>query len=109
MIEVHSVPIACGGVLRIFTDVTDRRRNEARAGHLARRDGLTELVNREVLFEYVADAAVSSARTSKGFAIHFIDLDRFKRVNDQFGHSVGDKVLATIADKMRHFAREADI
>jgi diguanylate cyclase (GGDEF)-like protein len=117
VIEVHSVPIAGGGVLRTYTDITERRRAEERIRHLARHDGLTSLVNREVFLEHLAGAVQALERRGRragdkpdeGIAVHFIDLDGFKPINDRLGHGVGDKVLATVAERLRGVAREGDI
>lgn len=108
-IEVQSVPIEGGGVLRTYTDITERKRNEERIQHVARHDGLTTLVNREVFVEHLAGAVDNAARVSEGLAVHFIDLDRFKPINDRLGHAIGDKVLTLVASRMRAVAREGDI
>lgn len=109
VIEVHSVPLEGGGVLRTYTDITERKRNEERIHHIARHDGLTTLVNREVFLEHLAGAVDNAQRVHEGFAVHFIDLDRFKPINDRFGHAIGDKVLAIVAGRMRAVARDVDI
>jgi diguanylate cyclase (GGDEF)-like protein/PAS domain S-box-containing protein len=109
VIEVHSVPIEGGGVLRTYTDVTERRRAEERIRHVARHDGLTSLVNREVFLEHLAGAVETSERTGEAFAVHYIDLDGFKPINDRCGHAVGDKVLALVASRMRQIARDTDV
>ena len=109
VIEVHSVPIEGGGVLRTYTDVTDRKRAEERIRHVARHDGLTSLVNREVFLEHLAGAVAASERTGEAFAVHYIDLDGFKPINDRFGHAIGDKALALVASRMRQIARDADV
>lgn len=108
-IEIQSVPLEGGGVLRTYTDITERKRNEERIQHVARHDGLTTLVNREVFLEHLAGAVDSAQRVQEGFAVHFIDLDRFKPINDRFGHAIGDKVLALAASRMRSVARDGDI
>lgn len=108
-IEVQSVPLEGGGVLRTYSDITERKRNEERIQHVARHDGLTTLVNREVFLEHVAGAVDNVERVREGFAVHFIDLDRFKPINDRFGHAVGDKVLALAASRMRAVARDGDV
>lgn len=105
IIEVQSVPIEGGGVLRTYTDITTRKRDEERIRHVSRHDGLTSLVNREVFLEHVGTAIAGSA----SFAVHYIDLDRFKPINDRHGHAVGDKVLACIAERMRGIARDRDV
>ena len=109
VIEVQSVPLDGGGVLRTYTDISERKRTEERMRHIARHDGLTTLVNREVFLEHLAGAVDSEALVREGFAVHFIDLDRFKPINDRFGHAIGDKVLAIVAERMRKVTRDVDI
>ena len=107
VVEVHSTPIAGGGVLRTYTDITERKQAEERICHMARHDSLTALVNREVFLKSLAAAAADPTRG--GFAVHFIDLDRFKPINDHYGHTIGDKVLAQAADRLRCVARNGDV
>ncbi|MDB5895287.1 MAG: hypothetical protein JWQ88_2818 [Rhodoferax sp.] len=109
VIEVSSVPIDSGGVLCTYTDITDRKRAEERIRHIARHDGLTSLVNREVFLEHLTAAINDPVRRAEGFAVHFIDIDRFKPINDRFGHAVGDKVLTLLAERMRLIARDVDV
>lgn len=109
VIEVSSVPIEGGGVLRTYTDITERKRNEDRIRHIARHDGLTSLVNRDVFRECLETATRNAVRSGTGFAVHYIDLDGFKPVNDRHGHAVGDKLLATVAARMRQVARDGDV
>ncbi|MEO5797354.1 MAG: PAS-domain containing protein, partial [Rhodoferax sp.] len=109
VLEIHSMPIAGGGVLRTYTDITERRHAEERIRHVARHDGLTALVNREVFLESLAAATVAAEPGAVGFAVHFIDIDRFKPINDNYGHAIGDKVLALLADRMRAVARDGDV
>lgn len=112
IVEIQSIPFEGGGVLRTYTDITERRLREERIRHVAQHDGLTSLVNREVFLERLRNALLLQQRsaTSEGcLAVHFIDLDRFKPVNDRWGHAAGDKVLAAVASRMRALVREQDV
>lgn len=109
VIEVQSVPIEGGGVLRTYNDITERRRQEDRIRHLASHDGLTALVNRGTFLEHVELAVNNLAANAAGFAVHYLDLDRFKPVNDRLGHAVGDKLLAIVAERLQGVVRDADI
>ena len=111
VVQIHSMPIAGGGVLHTYTDITERKQAEERIRHMARHDGLTALVNRKVFLESLAAACPGAdpGTGAGGFAVHFIDIDRFKPINDTYGHAVGDKVLALIADRMRLIARDGDV
>jgi diguanylate cyclase (GGDEF)-like protein len=109
VIEVHSVPIQGGGVLRTYTDITERKWADERIRYVARHDGLTSLVNRDAFLEALNQAVKLFGHSSTGFAVHFIDIDRFKPINDGYGHAVGDKVLALLASRMRKIAREGDV
>jgi diguanylate cyclase (GGDEF)-like protein/PAS domain S-box-containing protein len=110
VIEVHSIPIEGGGVLRTYTDITERKQHEERIRHIARHDGLTSLVTREVFIESLEDAVQHAKRGElTHFAVHYLDLDRFKPINDQYGHLVGDQALTVLAERMRQFARQKDL
>jgi diguanylate cyclase (GGDEF)-like protein len=101
-------PMADGGAVVLFEDITDRRNAEARINQLARYDSLTGLPNRAV-FRDQMDASVASLRRRGPFAIHFIDLDEFKQVNDTLGHPCGDELLCAVADRLRAVVRSSDI
>ena len=107
VIEVQSVPLDGGGVLRTYTDVTVRHHDEAKLQHRARHDGLTSLLNREAFIEQLA-AKIACPGGASGFAVHYVDLDKFKPINDRLGHRAGDRVLAIVADRLRAVAREGD-
>ena len=101
-------PMADGGAVVLFEDITDKRVAEAKINQLARYDGLTGLPNR-ALFRDQMDAAVVGLRRRGPFAIHFIDLDEFKEVNDTLGHPCGDELLCVAADRLRAAVRGSDI
>jgi diguanylate cyclase (GGDEF)-like protein/PAS domain S-box-containing protein len=109
VIEVDSVPIAGGGVLRTYTDITERKKHEERIHHIARHDALTTLVTRRVFLDCLDEAIDVAQRRGQMFAVHYLDFDRFKPINDQFGHPVGDEALALLAKRMRSLARESDV
>ncbi len=85
-----------------------RRLAEERALYLSKRDALTGLLNRRELETILNEAITSSDRHEHGLAVLFVDLDGFKKVNDSFGHSKGDTVLQTVAEKIRFCVRDTD-
>ncbi len=89
------------GYRGVGRDVTEARRSHERIAHLARFDPLTGLANRALFRESLDDALARAARTRKSCALLFIDLDRFKAVNDTMGHNMGDKVLRVVSDRLR--------
>jgi diguanylate cyclase (GGDEF)-like protein/PAS domain S-box-containing protein len=90
-------------------DVTDRRRVEEQVRFLAYHDSLTGLGNR-LLFRDRLDLAVAQGRrTRTPFGVLFLDLDHFKRINDTFGHSQGDRLLQAVADRLVRSVRETDL
>jgi diguanylate cyclase (GGDEF)-like protein len=101
-------PMADGASVVLFEDITDRRMAEARINQLARYDALTGLPNR-AFFRDQMDVATTGIRRRGPFAIHFIDLDEFKQVNDTLGHPCGDELLCAVADRLRGAVRDSDI
>jgi diguanylate cyclase (GGDEF)-like protein/PAS domain S-box-containing protein len=90
-------------------DISARRRSEEQLTYMAYHDALTELPNR-ILAEQQIELALARARRSDGaVALMFIDLDGFKEVNDQFGHVVGDRLLAGVAARLRSVLRDSDL
>ncbi len=98
-----------GGWVSTFEDVTERRRNEARIVHMARHDGLTDLPNRTALREIGTERLAEARAAGTGLAVLCLDLDRFKPVNDSFGHAVGDSLLKAVSARLRAQARGHDL
>ncbi|MBI2312020.1 MAG: EAL domain-containing protein [Betaproteobacteria bacterium] len=92
----------------IFSDITERKVAEQRIRHLAHYDGLTGLPNRNLLLDRLQQAVTQTRRTQKKVAVMFIDLDRFKEINDTLGHAFGDQVLQTAAERLSRCVRESD-
>ncbi|WP_284946113.1 bifunctional diguanylate cyclase/phosphodiesterase [Acidisoma cladoniae] len=108
ILEVQSVPLPDGGMVRTYTDITERQASQERISYIAHHDQLTKLVNRVVFQERLEDAIDLADRTGRGLAVLYLDLDRFKLVNDSRGHSVGDQLLAQVADRLRAAVRGID-
>lgn len=106
ILETRTTLLPDGGFVRTFTDITERRRSEAQIIHLARHDSLTNLANRTVFREELETAV---AKSTSGFAVLGVDLDRFKAVNDTAGHPVGDRLLKMVAKRLLTTIRENDI
>ena len=79
-LEVHSVPIAGGGFVRTFTDITERKAAEGKVRYLALHDELTGLANRGVLHAHVS-SELTRRRSGAGCAVFYLDLDQFKDIN----------------------------
>ena len=90
------------------TNITKRKMAEERAEYLATRDPLTGLPNRVLLHDRLEQAVMNAARQQAGFAFMFIDLDRFKTINDSLGHHVGDELLKGVAARLTACVRASD-
>ena len=111
-VRVSAASIADGndnsGMLYQLEDITFRRAAEARVEHLALHDPLTNLPNRLLLLDRLGLELLNAQRSGYGVGVLFLDLDRFKAVNDALGHHAGDTVLCQVADRLRTSARSSD-
>ena len=108
-IEVFTIPLAGGGIVRTYTDVTKRKEAERRLTHTAEHDALTGLANRRALETRLKAAVEGSRQDESGLAVMYLDLDRFKLVNDTHGHAVGDALLMQVAQRMHDCLRHGDL
>jgi diguanylate cyclase (GGDEF)-like protein len=101
VIEVVNQPIADGGWVGTHEEITDRKRAEAKIAHLALHDILTGLSNRAAFNEKFAATISAATHSGDSFALICVDLDRFKYVNDLFGHAVGDALLCEVGKRLK--------
>lgn len=101
-------PMESGGSVVIVEDITARRSAEQRIDRMARFDTLTGLPNRNHLHEQLENV-LPSADEDNPLAILFVDLDEFKQVNDTLGHPSGDRLLSSVADRLRAIAGEGEV
>lgn len=92
----------------VIRDVGERRRTEERYRYLAQYDALTGLPNRALLFDRIARALALARRSRERVALLFLDLDDFKLINDTLGHRTGDRLLRSVARRLRDCLREGD-
>jgi diguanylate cyclase (GGDEF)-like protein/PAS domain S-box-containing protein len=92
-----------------FRDLTDRKRDEAKIRHLAHHDPLTNLANRFLLNQRLTDALGGARKSDTTLSLLYLDLDYFKRVNDQLGHAVGDALLIQVARRLQVELRAGDM
>lgn len=109
VLHVRGQPLATGGFVTIYEDVTQQRAAQAEIERQARTDALTGLLNRHALPPVLEQTMAAAERDGRPLAVLFIDLDRFKAVNDSMGHEVGDTVLVEAARRLRERLRGSDI
>ena len=97
-----------GHYIAIVTDISEHKANEAHIHRLAHFDALTGLPNRSLLADRVAQSLSRVERNTEPLALVFLDLDRFKNVNDSLGHRIGDELLIQVAERLRRALRDED-
>ena len=111
VIEVRSSKLEDGGFVRTFSDITQRRQAQSQADKLAAEDALTGLANRRNLtraLDLLVEEQAKCSQACNEFAVLYMDLDRFKTVNDTQGHAVGDQLLLMVAERLRTSLRSND-
>jgi diguanylate cyclase (GGDEF)-like protein/PAS domain S-box-containing protein len=110
-LSIGTVKNAQNGIINyvaVFSDITKRKEAEAHIEHLAHYDSLTHLPNRALFADRLRHALIAGVRNNKKSALLFLDLDKFKSVNDTMGHLSGDMLLQLVADRLKTCVRESD-
>ncbi|PPD45381.1 MAG: hypothetical protein CTY15_04735 [Methylocystis sp.] len=109
IVSATQAPQDGGGAVVLFEDVTERQQAEARVRYLATHDMLTGLPNRTLFTQMLRDEVEAAQREQRQFAVMFIDLDRFKAINDTLGHAAGDGLLRAVSSRLGASLRTGDI
>ena len=107
IVAIAHRPLPEGGWVATHEDITELQRIQAQVAHMAKHDALTDLPNRNLLRERIQWALLGRHKGG-GFAVLYLDLDRFKSVNDTLGHPIGDELLKAVADRLRTCIRDGD-
>jgi diguanylate cyclase (GGDEF)-like protein len=106
--KIRHRPMPDGGWVATHEDITEQRQSEVKIEYMAHHDALTDLANRVLLNERLEQALGRRIHREEMVAVHHLDLDQFKAVNDTFGHPVGDKLLKIVAERLRALVGETD-
>lgn len=109
--SINTVKDASGAIVNhvaIFSDISERKRSEAKIDFLAHHDALTKLPNRVLLRDRFLQAQIVAQRHKSGIAVMFMDLDNFKYINDNYGHHSGDQVLIRVVQQLALHIRHSD-
>ncbi|WP_265516429.1 putative bifunctional diguanylate cyclase/phosphodiesterase [Nitratireductor luteus] len=108
IVMVSHKPMDSGGWISTFEDITESYSAQMKVSHMARHDALTDLPNRVLLRERLAEALAADSRRGRFTSIMCIDLDNFKKINDAYGHPFGDKLLCEAARRLQTACRGGD-
>src|SRR6478672_8648292 len=106
--KIRHRPMPDGGWVATHEDITEQRQSEVKIEYMAHHDSLTDLANRVLLNERLEQALGHRIQREEIVAVHHLDLDQFKAVNDTFGHIAGDKLLKIVAGRLRGLVRDTD-
>jgi diguanylate cyclase (GGDEF)-like protein/PAS domain S-box-containing protein len=111
--EFHIAPVRDSSgrtthFIGVLNDITETKRYQEQLEHQAKYDLLTNLPNRSLLYDRLAQAIIYAQRYRRLVGVAFVDLDRFKLINDSLGHNMGDRLLKTVAERLKSSVRNVD-